>query len=220
MLRKTFIFSCLFVCSASAWSNGFYIGVGAGPEAADFEKNATVVQPNYLYIKDQTHLSGTGYFGSLFGGYKWIFNTFYIATELNANVSNVEHDVYNKEFVNSNFGFSSYRMRQSYGISVLPGYLFTPATLFYARLGYALGNLYVSTPDTTLKKVNTYLNGIALGVGISQALSEKIALRMEYTQVNYQNKSFTTYNTNAVTKTTKIQPTTGQVEFALIYNFT
>jgi outer membrane immunogenic protein len=218
MLKKISFITFLLACSAPAWSNGFYLGGGFGPEIASFNQSATVKQPGNFNVKDTTYLSGTGIFGSLFGGYAVVYSAFYLAGEVNANMSSVTFDSSNYEFLHSSTANTHYRMQYGFGLSILPGYIFTPATLFYGRLGYANGNFNISTNDTSLAKTKKNLSGLRFGVGINQSLSQQIAMRMEYSQVNYRSTSFSVVD-GTTTKTTSIKPTTGQVEFGLVYKF-
>ncbi|MEO8400848.1 MAG: outer membrane beta-barrel protein [Gammaproteobacteria bacterium] len=220
MLRKTKISAVLlFVFSTPGFCSGFYLGAGVGPEYASFKKDSHFVQGINANVIDKSQLSGWGTFGSIFGGYGWIHKSFYLAGELNANVSSVNSHSSNSEYVHQTFSSTDYKMKHSYGISVIPGYLFSPITLFYARLGYTNSNFKISTSDASLANIDTNLDGFRFGAGIKQTISEKLAVRLECSQVNYQRKSMRVIVSPVITKTTKINPQTGQVEFGLIYNF-
>lgn len=158
-----------------------------------------------------------GIFGSIFGGYAWLYHAFYLAGEVNADVTNAKSQTTNDEFVHQNFKHVYYRMRHAFGVSILPGYLYTPNTVFYARAGYSLGNFNVSSEDASLSNMNRNVGGICLGVGINHDFTPHLAGRVEYKQVNYQSAGVTTV-TGTTTKNTNIAPITGQVEFALMYN--
>lgn len=219
-ITKTILLLALLGNATTAWSHHFYLGVGAGPEMADFNSNSVVSSPGNFFVTNNNHLSGTGFFGSIFGGYAWIHQAFYLAGEAKLDVTNVKSQASNNEFIHKSFSTAYYRMRRDISFSVLPGYLFTPTTLFYGRLGYSLAYFNVSSSDASLSNMNKNLSGIAFGLGINQALNQQIALRLEYSQVYYQSTSSTTLDTlSSVTKNTNIAPTTGQAEFALIYNF-
>lgn len=219
-LRKIFIVLFMFCLSSQSFARGFYAGVGTGPEMADFQQRAYITQLSNFNAKDTTHLSATGWFGSLFGGYDWCCNHFYLAGEANVNASSARFYSTNDEYVHSNFSSSTYRILNSYGISVLPGYLWNNATLFYARLGYANGNFKITTSDVSLANIDRRLNGIRFGAGIKQMLTPNLAVRLEYSQINYDSTSFSTFDRQSSTlKETKITPMTAQVEIGLIYHF-
>lgn len=219
-MSKISLLIALFASPTMAWSSGFYLGLGAGPQSADFNSNATVSRPGDFQVNNNNHLSGTGAFGSIFGGYAWMRQAFYLAGEANFDVSNLKFQTSNNEFLHQKFSTAYYRLRHNWGLSVLPGYLFTPSTLFYGRLGYSVAYFNISSADISLSNVNQNLSGINFGVGINQALNQQIAVRMEYNQVHYQSTSTTSFDpVGNVTKNTNIAPTVGQVEFALLYRF-
>jgi len=219
ILRCSAFLSALLMLSTSAWSSGFYVGLGAGPETADFNNNATVVKPGSFNVRNNGHLSGTGAFGSLFGGYFWTIKSYFLAAEANVNISNVLSKGSNSEAIHNTYSKADYRMKRTCGLSLLPGYLFSSTTLFFARLGYVNSNYNLSTTDASLASVSKNLNGFRFGLGVSEKLSKMFSMRMEYSQAYYQSTSGTVVDVPAdVTKTQKVSPTTGQVEFALIYD--
>lgn len=221
MLKKiSYAVAILFPMGAFALNNGFYLGAGAGPEATDFKQTAYINQPRNFSVTDTEHLSGTGVFGTIFGGYSWSCNQLYIAGEGNYNVSSDEFNSSNSEFIHNNFSKTSYKLRYSYSASLIPGFLLTPCTLFYGRIGYAWGNFQTSTSDTSLANVNRTLSGPRYGIGIKQAVFQNFSVRVEYSQIYYRATSFTTFDPNSfVTKTTNISPSTGLVEFSVVYDF-
>jgi outer membrane immunogenic protein len=209
----------LLSLSSSAWcQHGFYLGIGGGPDIADYKQSSTVVSPRDFNVKDTTHLSGTGLFGSLFGGYAWNYRQLYLAAEANIFISSLDFQSSNSEFIHKNFSNTDYKLQQGFGFSLLPGYQVTNTTLFYGRVGYSNDQFKISTTDVSLANVNRNLNGLRLGLGVNQALSQNFSVRMEYGHVSYQSTSFTTVD-GTVTKSTKITPQTNQVEFGVIYNF-
>lgn len=218
LLRKIWIFTVLLSCPAPALSHYFYLGASTGLETADFNQNATIVLPGTFNTKDHTHFSGTGFFGSLFGGHAWTYGLYYLAGELNANASSVDFNSSNDELINNTVSTTHYRIRHSAGLSIIPGYYFTNNTLVYARLGYANGNFNISTSDTSIANINKYLNGIRLGLGIQLAINNRVSASMEYSQTNYQSTSFTQVD-GTTTKHTDIAPTSGQFALGLVYRY-
>lgn len=221
MIKKIgYAITLLFPLTAFALNNGFYIGAGAGPESTDFKQTAYITQPGNFNAKDATHLSGTGVFGNIFGGYVWSCKYLYLAGEANYSPSSDEFNSSNSEFIHGSFATTSYKMRYSYSVSLLPGFLWTPCTLFYGRLGYAWGNFQTSTSDISLANVNRTLNGPRYGLGIKQQVYQNFSVRVEYSQIYYRSTHFTTFDPNSsVTKRTNITPSTGQTEFSLVYDF-
>ncbi|OAI50039.1 hypothetical protein AYO45_00215 [Gammaproteobacteria bacterium SCGC AG-212-F23] len=220
MLRKTAIILGMLSFSTLAWGEGFYLGAGVGPDFANFKQSSSVIMPGSFNVKNTTQMAGTGIFGTLFGGYGWRQQQFYLAGEANIDTSSVESQASNDEFVHSSFSKTSYTIPNRFGLSVLPGYLLAQATLFYLRLAYANANFKISTTDTSLADVSKRLSGFRYGLGVNQEVSQHFAVRMEYSAIRYQNTTFTTFDKlSSVTKKTTITPESGQVEFGLVYNF-
>ena len=216
-MRSTSVTFALLLClSSSAWSDGFYIGAGLGPEVTSLNTNTNTVSPGAFNVNNHSRKAATGLFGTIFGGYAWHYHAYFMAGEVNFNASNVKTTAYNNEFINQNFSHTDERMRHSYGLSVLPGYLISPATLLFTRLGYVQSIYSTSTNDPTFTNMSKHLSGIRFGLGVNQTLNEKVTMRMEYSQAHYQDTA-TTVVDGAVTKNTNITPTTGLVEFSLLY---
>ena len=235
MLRIKYIAGLVFLSlSTVSWSgDGFYVGLGVGPQSANFSQDASINQPpspfnafqNFSVI-DKSKLAGRGLFGSLFGGFGrrfcmqgFVANSLYLAAELNGDLSSTQFESSNSEFIHANFSKTTMKIENTYGISLLPGYYFGCNTLFYARLGYLRSHFTVDTTDTSLANVSTGLDGFRCGLGIKQNLTPKFAFRMEWSRSSYQGTSFSTLDpASLVAKTTTITPRTDKVEFALVYD--
>lgn len=233
--RFTAIFlSTLSTCTFAYGLNGFYLGAGAGPIFASYDFNAHIrqVNPNNglvaFNVQNNTELSGTGWFGSAFGGYgtRFAINTispkpeFYVAGEINGDLSSLAHKTSNDEYIHANFTTTRFKMYSSWGLSLLPGYLFTDATMFYARLGYANTYFKVSTNDISLANIARHVGGFRWGLGMQQFISTQYAIRMEYNNVSYKTSKLSSLDSVSNTlKTVKITPHVSEVEFALVYNF-
>lgn len=220
MLKKLSIGTVLVASAVSsvAWGSGFYAGIGVGPEADNFKQSAHVIHVPDTNVKDVEHFSALGPYGTLFGGYAWTCSRFYLAGEANYNRNSGAMNASNSEFVHQAFSNTTYKIPYSYGLSVLPGYLITPMTVFYGRLGYANGHFETSTSDDSLLSVSRNLSGVRFGFGVMQALGCKLSARLEYSQINYNSTSFTAVPPGTV-KTTKITPTSSLFEFGLVYKF-
>ncbi len=229
MIKKLLIGSVLLSIGFTAnATTGFYAGAGLGPNIANITVTSHVFQPG-IYgfdVKNDNQLSATGLLGTLFAGYgkklsnagKW--NNLYLGGELNANLSSLEHQDSNDEFVHQSFSKTTYRMPYSFGVSLIPGYFYNDNTLFYGRLGYANGNFKVSTTDTSLANTNKNLSGFRWGLGLQRMLTTQLAMRMEYDNVSYNNTNVQTIDPlSAVSKKTKFTPQVSEVIFGLIYCF-
>jgi outer membrane immunogenic protein len=212
------------VCvAANSWGNGFYLGVGGAPQFADFNQNSHIVvvlpvQGLVTNANDASHQAGTGLMGTLFGGYRWNKQRFSVAGELNANASTVQAKSSNVESVHGTSSFTKFSLPYSYGVSVLPGYIYSESTIFFARIGYALGNFRIHTSDVSLANINRFLSGISYGVGVNHQFTQHLVGRAEVSQTSYENTRMIVV-TPPATKTTNINPTTSQATLSLIYQF-
>jgi len=104
------------------------------------------------------------------------------------------------------------------GVSVLPGFQYSPDTLFYGRLGYSNTKLKIVTSDASLTNFNGHKDGFRWGLGAKRAVSQRLALRIEYSQTNYNSQTLGTVDpVSLVTKTTSINPLQQLVEFGIVY---
>lgn len=220
-LRKThliFGLSSLFLAHPSF--SGFYVGAGFGPEGAHFTQEAHVVRPGTFDVIDKNHFSGIGVFGTLFGGYGLRHNRFYLAGEANANISSVEYKLTNDERIHHNFSKTTFTVKYSEGVSILPGFFFSDAFLAYGRVGYANGHVKINESDPTIQSSSSNRSGIRYGAGIRYNVINNWIFMMDYSQINYSRiKSHVFEPFGNVTKDTRIYPNTAQVDFGLIYSF-
>lgn len=235
MITRTglFAFSLLTFSTVSWGGCEFYVGLGVGPESANYRQKSSVIQAtpfnaitNFDVI-DKTHLAGKGWFGSLFAGYAMQFSPcdtdcekLYLALEANADIRSVKFKSSNDEVLHLNFNHTAYKMGRNFGISLLPGYLLTDCTLFYVRVGYANGRFSLATTDISLVNMHKNLNGFRYGLGIRQEINECFAIRMDYSHINYKRvKMFTFDPVGFTSKSTSIKPTTNRFELGVIYTF-
>lgn len=220
MIRTATLTVALMGLVAQSTEAGLYTGAGIGPDTVAYKENAHIFQPGSFDAINVSHLSGTGLFGTLFAGYAWINGHLYLAGEVNGNISSLAHKASNEEYVHTAFAYTRFKMNNSVGISALPGYQYSPDTLFYARLGYTSGHFKSSTTDTSLVNLSRRLNGFRYGVGIKRFLTDKVALRMDYSRVDYQSLAMHTLDVNSnTTKNFRLTPHQQLVEFSLIYHF-
>lgn len=214
----------IFIASASA-NAGFYAGIGVGPDTVDYKQVSHVFQLDNqgnlsFNVANLSHPSGTGVFGTLFAGFQTLYNQLYLAGEVNGNLSSSSAKSANDEYVHRSFASTNIMMKNSLGISVLPGYQFNANTLFYGRLGYTNSQVKVRTSDVSLANSSNRLNGIRYGVGVKQVITERFAVRMDYSRINYKHLEFTTFDSlSTTTKETKIRPIQQLVEFGVVVNF-
>src|SRR6185312_6928870 len=185
----------LFFLTTGSEASGFYVGGGGGPDVTRFSVTSHVSQIHNgmlaFNVKNTDETVGTCIFGTLFAGYgkklgemNPALNNLYLAGELNANIDSLQHQNSNSEYVHQTFSTTTYRMPYSFGISLLPGYLYQDNTLFYARVGYVNSKFKISTSDISLTDINRNLSGLRLGLGVQRTLTTHLSLRMEYSNTS------------------------------------
>lgn len=218
--------------AASPSFAGFYVGFGGGPEGGIFHQRTHVVGNSVnppvdvnvvgaFNVIATNNLAATGGFGSLFAGYGWQRDRYFLAAEINGNLSTLQYTLTNDEYINRNFAETHFTIKSSEGISLLPGFFLADTTLLYGRIGYANGHVkIVEGADPSIQSSTNNLNGVRYGIGMSHEFAPAWAFRMEYSQISYSNiNSFTSFPLAGVTKATTISPTTGQVAFEVMYEF-
>jgi outer membrane immunogenic protein len=225
MSRKIKVFGAgVFIFAASSINAGFYGGAGIGSDTVDFAQRALVspisdgIHTVDFDVINKSHLSGTGVFGTLFVGFGKLYNKFYLAGEASVNISSVTHTAFNHEFIHGNFADTFIKMQNSFGLSVLPGFQFTPSTLFYGRLGWTNSKIQQRTGDLSLANFIVRRDGFRYGVGVKQAITDRVAVRMDYSRIAYDSV-LTNTNDGVVPKKTQISPNQQLVEFGVAINF-
>ena len=200
--------------------DGFYVGAGVGYDMYRIGKQVSVADGDGDSISSSRHASGAGWVGGIFGGYGMYFDRFYLAAELLGNWSGASAGG-NDSINNADGSFiatsSNVDVRETYGISILPGIKVNDATLAYVRLGYNRTKFNpsetVTTDDTaaiTTSNSNTR-GGFNYGVGLETVVWQNISVRGEYTRTNYSS-----FNTSIGT-TYKISD--NQVMAGVIFHF-
>jgi outer membrane immunogenic protein len=194
--------------AASNPGNGaFYAGVGLTRDTADFDTKISTSGTTLV----ESDASGTGVGGNLFTGYGYTFcNGAYLGGEVFGSLSSLEH----KTNLPTT-GNLSLKLKNSYGISALPGYWITDNSLLYARVGYVRSKFEESLQG--LASHNHELNGLQLGIGLQTTLVDNLSLRGEYIHTNYQSTPSRSYANGLIT--TNYRPTTDQFGLALAYRF-
>ncbi len=204
----------------AAWGSGFYLGAGIGADTTDFKVTSTPQKSGEFSVINNTEEAAQGVLGDLFGGYSWHYQWFYLAAELNGNLSSAKFTTSNNELVHSSYSQTSYKINRSWGIGVLPGVLLPETTLLYGRVGYVDGDFHINTSDTSLVNANTWLDGLRLGVGLEKRIYKDFSIRAEYSHISYQKQSGTASDPSiGFTKKTDVSPDSNQFEFAVDYRF-
>lgn len=220
MLRITKLLSITSLLITTPCFAAFYLGAGFGPEGAHFTQRSHVVRPGTFNVYDTQHFSGIGVFGTLFGGYGWRHNNYYLAAEINGNLSSVQYKLTNDEMIHRNYSRTTFTIKSSDGVSLLPGYFISDSLLAYGRIGYGNGHVKIKESDPTIRSTTSNRSGIRYGAGIRYNMFNRWTLMMDYSQINYSKiKSFVYEPFGNVSKNTHISPNTAQVAFGLIYSF-
>lgn len=225
MLRKISRAGILSFMFTTPCFSGFYVGGAVGPEGASFSQKSHVVglnpQAGVFEVGASNHFSGTGVFGSIFGGYAWSSGKYYLAGEINGNLSSVKYELTNDEYIHSNFAKTTFTIRNSKGVSLLPGFFFSDSTLFYGRIGYINGQVKISEgADPSIMSMSKNSDGIRYGVGVRHSVTPQWSLMMDYSQINYAHLKSNTYDPiGMVAKEAKITPATAQLALGVIYSF-
>lgn len=224
MLRKWLLsLLCVLPICAWAWCPGFYLGAGLGADSTEYFENAIIQGSNTtgpFNAVNKVDLSAQGVLGSIFGGYGISRGMYYLAGELNGDLSSAEFKTSNIEFVHNVVSQTTFKIDQSWGVSILPGILLPETTLLYVRVGYAGGNFKINTSDTSLANANTMLNGFRAGVGIEKRIYRNFGIIFDYSHIDYSHYNiFTRDPVSGVTKRTTVSPDANQFEFGIDYRF-
>lgn len=229
MLRKFISVIMLALPLTSwGWGSGFYVGGGLGADAVDFYDETYIKQPpsaEAFSVINTIHQSAQGIFGSVFGGYSWIREAFYIGIEGNFNGSTSAFKTTNQEFdhATKTRSYAKTNILPNWGVSFLPGWLLLQdTTLIYGRFGYAGGIFHVTTTDSSLTNVNHVISGIRYGIGIEKRLYQHFGIRLEYNHIMYQGTTSEHFDISSGAPTYKqsvITPQTNQFELGFVYRF-
>lgn len=234
MLKKlsvTLLLITPLTCFAMWGQPGPYLGAGIGIDAVDFEQTAFVtrtgasLQEGAFQVKNDTENAAQGLMGTLFAGYALTHGMFYLAGEVNGDLSNAKFESSNQNFTaNTNAGLT-YKINRSWGASALPGIYLPWCSLLYGRVGYEGGSFHINSSDVSIPSVDKTLNGLRLGLGLEKQVSKNLSLRLEYSHVQYQGLTRTYVdNSDAAeghvfTKKTSIDPYVNQFVLGVVYRF-
>lgn len=201
----------------SSYANGFYAGVGIGRDTANFDQKLTINSTAFVADNDA---NGSGALGTVFAGYSWLFNKFYLASELNAALSSIDHHSYVSSTTVPAFTLNNrYAIANTVGISLLPGIKITDASLIYGRLGYVRSQLKIDSQINNSTTSDThYLDGFRYGVGLETQFTRNLGLRLEYDHTDYQSYSLTT-SVGGVNATASVKPKSDQGILSLVWYF-
>ena len=135
---------------------------------------------------------------SIFVGYDGTFsNQFYLAGELTGTMATGE--ITNHGSVKTSYG---------YGLSLLPGFMFTDQTVGLVRFG--LQRAHFPEVKSPLGSESRYSTGAVIGLGLKTTVTQNIDIRGEYDYVAYRNVHSHGY---------KVKPRSDVATLSVIYLF-
>ncbi|MFN7662772.1 MAG: outer membrane beta-barrel protein [Alphaproteobacteria bacterium] len=169
---------------------GFYIGVKAS--ALSGQQKSDSAHGGY-----STHLSPSNFGGGihLLGGYGMNFDKVYTGVEANVGIYGADNKA--STTLNTAEVNSSSDIKTSWGMLGRLGYYISPTSLLYGRVGvqstsFSYGGSSGSSgefifPGSYSRQSRT---GFLYGLGMESALSDRLSVRLEGAQINYQTFSY------------------------------
>lgn len=214
-LALALVVSALSINAASAnISTGFYAGaaVGYGSTTGKFAAPSNAAG---------NAISGSAAFGDtaanigIHGGYGWVSGCLYFGGEVAYTFENTKV----KNDYNNSFGATTLKRNGYFNAALRGGYLFTPNTMAYVRLGANLGKWKVNSQVDANNTVTGSKNRLAFtpGVGLETAVHKNVYLRVEYNYEFGPSVAATNSAVQNVVKVGRIRTQSGKV--GLSYKF-
>ncbi len=181
----------------------FYVGIGISRDAGHFVQEET----DLTFLPGQTtpvnterldfDWSADGTNGELFIGYRLLLpKQFQIALEVSGTETSNRGDFLFTNAAQNLVVRSKVGKDYSYGVSLLPGYIFKHVALLYLRIGYSRARFFLEEnripnppPARTLFNIKQNRNGYVLGIGLQYFFDPCFAIRLEYDREYYEELS-------------------------------
>lgn len=174
--------------------NGFYAGGEVGRDVVTINEKESATSTDFAYAL-------RGFDAGVVGGYGQTFdNTYYLGAEAHANISNADDEV----------GGVKTRLKYTYGVDAIPGYMLSDNTMAYGRVGFERGKF--EAKDSTGAKASDNRNGLRVGLGLQTKVADQIAVRGEYDYTRFQKKDGNLFTSNE-------RPTNNAFKVGLTYYF-
>ena len=259
-MKRLVLLSLLIICSRSLIAGGLgavqmdsmtsfkgqYVGVGAGGVFPFYNTQVntliTARLPFLAEVNGKGDFSSNDGFGNIFLGYGFVLNSFYVGPEVYFSAGRRPNADLTIQALNTNPSelLSTYTMAKlnswEEGIDGRLGWLATPGTLLFVRLGAAFNNITVNSNTTTYTngtivpetkllnyKASKSLVGFRAGAGLEQKLTPRISVRADYVYTDYG--SFSTHGSNygaplgPIINTTQVHLQSQAVMASIIYDF-
>lgn len=225
---------------------GPYLGVGVDGVFplyhAQVDTRITARLPYLSEVNSNSNIGANDVFGNIFGGYGFVFNSFYVGPEVYFSAGRRPAADLTIQALNTfpNELLSTYTMAKlnawEVGVDGRLGWVATPATLLFIRLGAAFNNIALNSnttaytdgtfvPETKLLNYTTSksLVGFRAGTGLEQKLTPSLSVRADYVYTYYGTLSTQGSNYNSplgpIINTTHVHLQTQAVMASVIYDF-
>jgi outer membrane immunogenic protein len=198
--------------------DGFYLGAQAGYDAFRIRQSSSSTANTITMLG-----SVTGWTGGLFAGYGQYFqNLYYLAGEVLFNYNGNNQTVISYSDDDGDRFSQTIRVKETYGIAVLPGLRLQDTVLGYLRFGYdwtkfssAFSSLDGNDGSTLNLNNNTTQGGWVAGIGMEALITCHWSVKTEYNHVWYQSKNL--LNPPIGTANTNISD--NQFNVGVVYHF-
>lgn len=200
---------------------GAYAGIGLGANALNTGYRQTKYDNSVaITVNDGEMLFN----GAIFGGYGKLFERFYLGGEMVFSLSEGNAQISVRSTNNGIATVDNAKIQSLYSFSPLvrAGFLMTPSTLAYIKLGAVSTQFKSSAPKAlTAAPVFTYkkyLWGFSTGAGLEVMATKEISIRADWTWNIYSKKTYTVGN-DAQPDSAKLSPRENIFRVGVAYNF-
>jgi opacity protein-like surface antigen len=218
-LALALVASTVAVAAAQAnISTGFYLGAAVGYGATTGK--VTFKANNVAQTAGSTDVGGNAANIGIMGGYGWVQQCLYFGGELAYTFENAK--INNTLGQAAGTGSMTLKRNGYFNAAIRGGYLFTPNTMLYVRLGANWGKW---TLNDSLAGFNNAFPGkgsknrlsFAPGLGLETAVHKNVYLRVEYVYEFGPSVRATNSSTNGFSNVGTIRSQSGKV--GLVYKF-
>lgn len=191
--------------------DGLYVGIGTGYDVFRIRESTIQISTRGELLNPP--LAAKGWMGNLYAGYGRYFDCFYVGGEVFISASDAKTG-YAVSSINSIYDLT-FKVRNSWGVDLLPGLKLNESTLFYLRFGF-VRSYFNSHEILQYDLVNHSVrntpssNGYHYGLGFETVIYCNLSLRGEYTYTSYSSYFSTIGN--------RFSPSNNQAVLGLIYH--
>lgn len=179
--------------------DGPYVQLGLGGASTEVKTTYPSVLSNLPGFNTGATSSGGSFLGQVLAGYSQSFEAFNLSANVFYNIGNQDAGSNNYSLTGSN-GYltanQSFKLKNSWGVSLEPGVYVAEKTLGYLKLSYFNAsldynsgiNVNVTSPaysESGSYSSSSSMNGIGYGIGAKQMFTDNIFGFVEYQYVQY-----------------------------------